>query len=45
MSAERIAILKYNMTDMRTIHENDFRETKNFDRKRSNMISMNLVID
>ena len=45
MAAERIAMLKYNMSDMRTIHENDLRETKNFDRKRSNMISMNLVID
>ena len=33
MAAERIAMLKYNMSDMRTIHENDLRETKNFDRK------------
>ena len=33
MAAERIAMLKYNMTDMRTMHENDLRETKNFDRK------------
>ena len=33
MSAERIAMLKYNMTDMRSMHENDLRETDNFDRK------------
>ncbi|MBQ1495886.1 MAG: phenylalanine--tRNA ligase subunit alpha [Bacilli bacterium] len=33
MAAERIAMLKYNMTDMRSMHENDLRETKNFDRK------------
>ena len=33
MAAERIAMLKYNMTDMRTMHENDLRETENFDRK------------
>ena len=33
MAAERIGMLKYNMSDMRTIHENDLRETKNFDRK------------
>ncbi len=31
--ALRLAMLKYNMTDMRIIHENDLRETKNFDRK------------
>ena len=31
--ALRLAMLKYNMTDMRTIHENDLRETENFDRK------------
>ena len=31
--AERLAMLKYNMTDMRVFHENDLRETKNFDRK------------
>ena len=33
MAAERIAMLKYNMPDMRSMHENDLRETKNFDRK------------
>lgn len=33
MAAERIAMLKYNMTDMRSMHENDLRETENFDRK------------
>jgi len=33
MAGERIAMLKYNMTDMRTMHENDLRETENFDRK------------
>ena len=33
MAAERIGMLKYNMSDMRTIHENDLRETENFDRK------------
>ncbi|MBO5530178.1 MAG: phenylalanine--tRNA ligase subunit alpha [Bacilli bacterium] len=33
MAGERIAMLKYNMTDMRTMHENDLRETDNFDRK------------
>ena len=33
MAAERIAMLKYNMTDMRSMHENDLRETRNFDRK------------
>ena len=33
MAAERIGMLKYNMSDMRSIHENDLRETKNFDRK------------
>ena len=31
--ALRLAMLKYNMSDMRIIHENDLRETKNFDRK------------
>ena len=31
--AERLAMLKYNMTDMRVFHENDLRETNNFDRK------------
>lgn len=31
--AERIAMLKYNMDDMRVYHENDLRETKIFDRK------------
>ena len=33
MAAERIAMLKYNMTDMRVFHENDLRETTNFDRR------------
>ena len=33
MAAERIAMLKYNMADMRSMHENDLRETINFDRK------------
>ena len=33
MAAERIAMLKYNMNDMRTMHENDLRETIVFDRK------------
>ena len=33
MAGERIAMLKYNMSDMRTMHENDLRETENFDRK------------
>lgn len=33
MCAERIAMLKYNMTDVRIMHENDLRETDNFDRK------------
>ena len=33
MAAERLAMLKYNMSDMRIIHENDLRETENFDRK------------
>ncbi len=31
--AERLAMLKYNITDMRVFHENDLRETNNFDRK------------
>ena len=31
--ALRLAMLKYNMSDMRIIHENDLRETKNFNRK------------
>lgn len=31
--AERLAMLKYNMMDMRSFHENDLRETINFDRK------------
>ena len=31
--AERLTMLKYNMTDMRILHENDLRETKNFDRE------------
>ena len=29
----RLAMLKYNINDMRIIHENDLRETENFDRK------------
>ena len=33
MAAERISMLKYGITDMRVCHENDLRETKNFDRK------------
>ena len=33
MAAERIAMLKYGIEDMRTFHENDLRETENFDRK------------
>ena len=33
MAGERIAMLKYNMDDMRILHENDLRETRNFDRK------------
>ena len=33
MGAERISMLKYGITDMRVAHENDLRETKNFDRK------------
>ena len=31
--AERLAMLKYNMQDMRILHENDLRETVSFDRK------------
>lgn len=31
--AERLAMLKYGMDDMRIFHENDLRETRNFDRK------------
>lgn len=31
--AQRLTMLKYNMTDMRILHENDLRETKNFDRR------------
>ena len=33
MAGERIAMLKYNMNDMRSMHENDLRETNVFDRK------------
>ena len=33
MAAERISMLKYGITDMRVCHENDLRETRNFDRK------------
>ena len=31
--AERLTMLKYNMNDMRILHENDLRESENFDRK------------
>ena len=31
--ADRVAMLKYNITDMRTIYSNDLRETTNFDRR------------
>lgn len=34
--AERLAMLKNNMTDMRILHENDLRETVLFDRKGNN---------
>ena len=32
-AAERLAMLKYNIDDIRIFHENDLRETRNFDRK------------
>ena len=32
-AAERIAMLKYNIDDIRVFHENDLRELENFDRK------------
>ena len=35
-AAERIAMLKYGITDIRTIHQNDLRENKAFDRKETN---------
>ena len=35
-AAERIAMLKYGITDIRTIHQNDLRENKIFDRKEKN---------
>lgn len=35
-AAERIAMLKYGITDIRTIHQNDLRENKIFDRKEIN---------
>ena len=35
-AAERIAMLKYGITDIRTIHQNDLRENKIFDRKETN---------
>lgn len=31
--AERLTMLKYNMNDMRILHENDLRESENFDRR------------
>lgn len=31
--AERLTMLKYNMSDMRILHENDLRESENFDRR------------
>ena len=34
--AERLTMLKYNMNDMRILHENDLRESTNFDRKEDN---------
>lgn len=33
MAGERIAMLKYGIEDMRIFHENDLRETENFDKK------------
>ncbi len=35
-AAERIVMLKYGITDIRTIHQNDLRENKIFDRKETN---------
>lgn len=35
-AAERIAMIKYDMDDIRVFHQNDLRETKNFDRKETN---------
>lgn len=34
--AERLTMLKYNMNDMRILHENDLRESENFDRREDN---------
>ena len=34
--AERLTMLKYNMNDMRILHENDLRESANFDRREDN---------
>jgi phenylalanyl-tRNA synthetase alpha chain len=33
LAAERVAMLKYNINDIRVFHENDLRETRTFDRK------------
>lgn len=33
LAAERVAMLKYNINDIRVFHENDLRETRIFDRK------------
>lgn len=35
-AAERIAMLKYGINDIRVFHQTDLRETKNFDRKENN---------
>ncbi len=35
-AAERIAMLKYDINDIRVIHQNDLREIKSFDRKETN---------
>ena len=35
-AAERIAMLKYGLNDIRVIHENDLRNNKNLDRKETN---------
>ena len=36
LAAERSAMLKYSMKDIRTFHENDLRESANFDRREDN---------
>ena len=36
MAGERITMLKYGMKDIRTFHENDLRESANFDRREDN---------